>query len=210
MSAPALPALGVMQVWLHLGWALVLAGGVAGILGCLTRRVGFLRGVAVALLLWTLLPGPYSSAYWLGLAFQAPSVVLALCCGLWGWRALRAPVASGARPTAAWQAEVALAPVGVVLGWVLLLDAFAQWPRAVYGWGFGPEALAVVTVIALLPLLQKDAFLRLTAWLVPGALLLFAGLRLPTGNVFDAVLDPWCWVLLHGVVLRMAYRHWRT
>jgi hypothetical protein len=32
--------------------------------------------------------------------------------------------------------------------------------------------------------------------------LLFVLLRLPTGNVWDAVLDPWLWLGLHWVLLR--------
>ena len=211
MSAPALPALGVMQLWLHVGWALVVAGGVTAVLARLTTRftarVAVLRAVAAALAVWTMLPGPYSSAYWLGLAFQAPSGVLALVCGLLGWRALR--TTKGQAPAGEPAGVLGLACVGVLGGWVLLMDAFAQWPWAVYGWGFGRAALAALTVMALLPLLQKDAYRRATAWLMPGALLLFAALRLPTGNVWDAVLDPWLWVFLHGVVLRAAYRRWR-
>ena len=35
MSAPALPDLVVMQLWLHVGWALVLAGGGAAVLALL-------------------------------------------------------------------------------------------------------------------------------------------------------------------------------
>ena len=206
MSAPALPALGVMQLWLHVGWSLVLAGGVAAVLARLTKRAGVLRGAAAAAALWTLLPGPYSSAYWLGLAFQAPSGVLALACGLLGWRAmctakLQVPAQAG-EPFC-----VGLALAGVLAGWVLLLDAFAQLPWSVYSWGFGRAALAVVVVIALLPLLQKGAYLRPAAWLVPAALLLLVLLRLPTGNVWDAVLDPWLWLGLHAVVLRRVYRY---
>jgi hypothetical protein len=37
--------------------------------------------------------------------------------------------------------------------------------------------------------------------LVPVALLLFAATRLPTGNVWDAVLDPWLFLALHGMVV---------
>ena len=211
MSAPALPALGVMQLWLHVGWALVIAGGVTAVLARFTARVAVLRAVAAVLALWTLVPGPYSSAYWLGLAFQAPSGVFALACGVLAWPALRGPgrvqtrVASAALP-----AEAGLAVAGVLLGWVLLLDTFAQLPWAVYGLGFGPAALAGVLLLTLLPLLQADAYLRVTAWLAPAAVLLFTALRLPTGNVFDAVLDPWLWLGLHGVLLRGAYQRWKS
>jgi hypothetical protein len=91
---------------------------------------------------------------------------------------------------------------GIVGGWVLLLDTFAQLPWSVYPLGFGPAALAVVLAMALAPLLQAGAMRRGTAWVVPAALLLFAVFRLPSGNLWDAVLDPWLWLVLHIVAVR--------
>ena len=38
-------------------------------------------------------------------------------------------------------------------------------------------------------------------WIAPGALLLFAATRLPSGNVWDALMDPLLWLLLQGVLL---------
>jgi hypothetical protein len=46
-------------------------------------------------------------------------------------------------------------------------------------------------------------------WVAPTALLLFAATRLPTGNVWDALIDLWLWLFLNGVLLRSAYRRWR-
>jgi hypothetical protein len=37
-------------------------------------------------------------------------------------------------------------------------------------------------------------------------LLLFAATRLPTGNLWDAVLDPWLWLALQGVLVRRLLR----
>ena len=62
--------------------------------------------------------------------------------------------------------------------------------------------LAVVLAMALAPLLQAGAMRRGTAWVVPAALLLFAVFRLPSGNLWDAVLDPWLWLVLHIVAVR--------
>ncbi len=92
----------------------------------------------------------------------------------------------------------------------MLLDTFAQLPSALYPLGFGQSVLLALTVLAVLPLLQVGAVRRVSAWLAPAALLLFVLLRLPTGNAFDVVLDPWLWVVLHGVALRWLYCHWRT
>jgi hypothetical protein len=48
-----------------------------------------------------------------------------------------------------------------------------------------------------------------TLWIAPTALLLFAVTRLPTGNLWDALMDPWLWVLLHGLLLRRLLQRWR-
>jgi len=34
-------------------------------------------------------------------------------------------------------------------------------------------------------------------------------LRLPNGNLWDAVLDPWLWAGLHLVGLRWLWHRWR-
>jgi hypothetical protein len=40
--------------------------------------------------------------------------------------------------------------------------------------------------------------------------LVFVSLRLPTGNLWDALLDPWLWLLLHAILLRriLSKRRW--
>lgn len=202
MNAPALPPLWLMQVWLPLGWAVVLAALVLVLVSRLTRHRGVVWGLPLLAALWTLLPGEVSPAYWLGLAFQAPSVLLVLLCAWWGGGALRgAPVMTRpGKPMTAWVL------VALVVGWLLLLDTLAQLPVALYGLGFDAPALAVVALLSLLPLLQAGAAQRVSTWLAPLAVLLFVLLRLPTGNVWDAVLDPWLWLGLHGYLLRGALR----
>ncbi len=205
MSAPALPLLDVMQVWLHVGWALVLAGASAALLARQPLPARVRRWVPAALALWALWPGDGSAAYWLGLAFQAPSGVLALACAGWGWAALRPQTvrpAPGPRP---WPWEAGLVGAGILLGWALLLDTFAQLPWALYPSGFEAPVFLCLLLVSVLPLLQAGAVRRASAWWAPAALALFAVLRLPTGNAWDAVLDPWLWVLLHGVALRWVF-----
>ncbi len=209
MSAPVLPDLVVMQLWLHVGWALVLAGGGAAVLAQASVPMPLRRALAVVLGLWVLMPGNLSAAYWLGLAFQAPSALGALAAAAVGWTALRPLAARTAKSTQTplhWEAGLVL--FGLLLGWALLLDTFAQLPSALYPLGFGQPALLVLTVLAVLPLLQAGAVRRASAWLAPAALALYVLLRLPTGNVFDAVLDPWLWASLHGLALRWLYRRW--
>jgi len=198
MSAPALPSLWLMQLWLPLGWAVVLAALVVLASVRCTRHRGVVWGLPLLVALWTLWPGEWSPAYWLGLAFQAPSAMLVLLSAWLGGGALRGTRMDAPPPSGA----MALVVAAVVLGWALLLDSFAQLPVALYGLGFASPALAVVALLSLLPLLQVGAATRMSTWLAPLALLLFVLLRLPTGNVWDAVLDPWLWLGLQGYLLR--------
>ena len=72
---------------------------------------------------------------------------------------------------------------------MLCVAAAAVWTRRRHG------AVARVQVIVAL------------------ALLAFALTRGPTGNVWDALLDPWLWLVCHVDVLRQMWRsftHWRT
>ena len=108
-----------------------------------------------------------------------------------------------ARPGKPW---VVLVLAALVVGWLLLLDTLAQLPVALYALGFDAPALAVVAMATLLPLLQAGAARRVSTWLGPLAVLVFVLLRLPTGNVWDAVLDPWLWLGLHGYLLRVVLK----
>ena len=210
VQAAALPPLVVMQVWLRLGWGLVLA---ALLMLAWARLGGQPTGAArtrvrqisvLAVLLWCALPGAWSPAYWLGLAFQAPSLsagALALLVLLRAGLAGQAPVVVAGETLA--QAR-RWASAAVLLGWALLLDTFALWPLALYPWGFGVGAGLVVLAVAWLPWAWGGGALRRHAasgWWT-GALLAFAALRLPSGNVWDAMLDPWLWGLAHGVALQ--------
>ena len=225
-QAPALPQAWAMQVDVSLGWALVLALLVAVLGARLALPVR--RLLAWGLALWTLLPGPLSLDYWLGLAFHAPSLSAQLLCLVFLQRLLYPARTVATPPTAATtQAEAAathvqerFAPVpkgllwvllgaGVLLGYGLLLDTFAVLPQQVYAWGFSPALLLGLLALSLLPWVLRGAAADAknpTLWLVPLALLLFAITRLPTGNVWDAVLDPWLWVLLQLAGLRGLFR----
>jgi hypothetical protein len=96
----------------------------------------------------------------------------------------------------------------VALGYLLLLDTFAVLPVQLYAWGFSPALLLGLIALALVPWLlggKARAAPGFSPWLVPAALLLFALTRLPTGNLWDALLDPWLWLWLQvqWVVLRL-------
>jgi hypothetical protein len=100
----------------------------------------------------------------------------------------------------------------VLVGWLLLFDTFALFPVSVYAWGFKPAALALVVGLALLPWVLAGAAARRSLGLVQvwAALALFGLGRWPSGNLWDALLDPWLWVLLNGYLLRGLARRWRV
>ena len=209
-DSPALPTLGTMQVWLHLGWSVVLAWLGVWLMGRMpvqwarTKQVQWLVGLCLAA--WAWVPGPTGVAYWLGLAFQAPSISgVLLCAGLLGTR-FRAVHSS--------QPTLWLVCLGVLLGWALLLDSFAVLPMQLYAWGFSPVALFLLVVIALLPWvaagrIAKPSLLGVYS-VVPGAALVFVVWRLPTGNIWDAVLDPWVWLVLQVWLLKRGWLHYKN
>lgn len=211
---PVLPTARAADLALHGAWALVLGAALLGlIMGRLPVAVG--RLATVLLMGWAMLSGPMSPSYWLGLAFQSPSLTSALLCLLFlgqSWRQTAAGDAAHCAGSSLDQRVIGLIPAsaGVLLGWVLLLDMLACWPVSVYAWGFSPAALAALCGLTALFWLAQGAGwpgLRTSA-LMALALGLFATLRLPSGNVWDAVLDPFLWLALHAWLLQPVLRKW--
>lgn len=224
MQTAALPRHGIVHVSLHVGWAIVLAALALRINGVPWRLRRALGGLLAA---WTLMPGSMSPAYWLGLAFQAPSLTLIVVAGISLYvTARRPPRHEGAAALHATATGVLEAGnnssandqamgepfrlavtgraieitglVGIVLGWLLLLDTFALLPFALYATGFSAAAVAVAALLVLLPWLvvgarEGGATVALAGVLV---LTLFVVTRLPTGNLWDALLDPLLWLAL--------------
>ncbi|PIQ53256.1 MAG: hypothetical protein COW02_07375 [Comamonadaceae bacterium CG12_big_fil_rev_8_21_14_0_65_59_15] len=234
-APPLLPALAVMHWGWRLAWALVLGAGAvwfAQVLGF--KRWGRGRWAALvlvvavaAVMLSALWPGPASPAYWLALAFQSPSLVTALLCARFLWSAaatglaapmlefVPAPVASTPTPMARWPdgavragAGLGLVACGTLLGWLLLGDTLAWWLPSVYAWGFAPLALLTVLgmLFSLMWLGQRSAALQRFGVLLALVLVLFVFTRLPSGNLWDALLDPWLWLLLQLALLRDLWR----
>lgn len=222
---PALPALGLVSWALAVGWAVVLAWLAVTVLARCRMPRSVQWGAAAAMAAWCLvgLTGAkvFTPVYVLGMAFQQPSTVTLWLCavGLWrhargraGGAAYSPPAEAAVRAGAGWWAWVW--PVaGVVLGWVLLLDSFAQLPlqASVYAWGFSPWAVALVLGLGLLPwvLCPRVACASPAAWAVPVAVVWQVALHLPTGNVWDAVLDPWLWLVLHNILLHLIHSRLR-
>lgn len=195
-----LPELSWQIAYGRISWAIVLA---ALVIGLWPRSRAFprtwLAGLLAGMAALMCLPGPASPAYWLGLAAQWPSGLLTGLCL--------------AKLLTAWQGSsrqrmmtpgpaflVALAGIAVYLDAVGLLSV------GFYYWGF--SALAAPMVALLLALAATVAAVRgslpMHALALVMAMTLFAVLRLPTGNLWDALLDPllWTWALV------ALGRHW--
>jgi hypothetical protein len=199
---PWLPQQHTLALARHLLWALVLGGAVSWLLRRRTRPV---RLATLALVvLWASLPGPLSASYWLGLAFQLPSLTSAALGLLAMGMALRpvpglAPGLTTPETRPLWRT---LRWLAVGLGWLLLLDLLALLPLALYPWGFGTPALALALLV-LLPLGWRFGGLRSaqpTLLMAAALLLVFVLTRWPSGNLWDALLDPLLWL---GLQLQM-------
>jgi hypothetical protein len=130
-----------------------------------------------------------------------------LLCGWWLRRSLFPPSHQSSTPAAGPSLLLLLVPLA--LGYVLLLDTFAVLPWQVYAWGFSRLLLLVLLLMALLPWVLSGAQAGVARWLTPAVLLLYAATRLPTGNVWDALLDPLLWLFLHGLLIRALYRRYK-
>ncbi|MBK6649725.1 MAG: hypothetical protein IPG42_08465 [Betaproteobacteria bacterium] len=192
MTAPLLPGLS-MHLWgQHLGWALVLAA----ITGWLVQRANApIRRTLMALgAMAALVPGPQGPVYWLALAYQMPSLV-SVALALWWLQGEAGGQQRPRMPAAFWAGQA-------VLGGVLLLDTLALLPWPIYAVGFGSAPLTVWLVVCALFCVRPD--LRTWGW--SGVLigLVFAVTRLPTGNLWDSVSDPWLFLLAVATLLRRA------
>lgn len=196
MSHAVLPQAMWLPVWVKLSWALVLSAVVLR----LTMGWRFSVWPAVVVGVVMLLPQVQLTGY-LALALQTPSLVL-VAWAVWCWAdalGLREPVAS--TPT-----SVAL--LGVLLGWALVVDTLNDWPvffnPQLYALGFESAGLGLVLAIAAAVMWWAQTPQR---WVLSAVVVLaaYALLRLPSGNVWDALLDPFVWLALHVQL----WRAWR-
>lgn len=198
-----LPELSLQFVYARLGWALVLAAIVVGLWPTswrLPRRA--LAATLAGCLLLMFLPGAASPAWHLGLAFQYPSALLAGLCLV----KLHARWRSTGGPTPA-ALPVPLAAALAVTGVLLYLDAFGLIAGGYYYAGFGARAaLGAVLLAAVCAAACARGRLQPQAAAILGALALFSFARLPSGNLWDALLDPLLWGWALATLLRAALR----
>jgi len=194
--APWLPPTDWARWALRVSWAVVLAA-------CVLRAgqsiwPAWRKQIALLVALWALWPGLPSPSYWLGLAFQMPSLMSVVLCAVWTRQMWSRPESEAESVFDLAVPEVLLAGLGVTLGWVLLADMLAWWPVSVYAWGFGTPALAMACGLTLLIWLVAASGKpgQRGVRYVAAVLLVFALTRLPSGNLWDALLDPWLWLVL--------------
>jgi hypothetical protein len=212
-SASITPSLSALSFGMHLGWALALGAGSAFLLRALNLTTR--RSIALLIALLCLVPNEWSPSWWLGLAFQTPSLTLQGLCGLYLYQQLflqagtvvPSPDSSSATVRIPWPFGLLL--VAIIAGWVFALDTFAFFDIALYAIGFTPYAvLAALFFACLLQLIstrsghaQATRHYRELAAIVLIAIAVHLLLRLPTGNMWDALLDPWLWLIAHGLAI---------
>jgi hypothetical protein len=215
-----LPELGLQWVCARIAWGVVCAALVLALLPArlAPHAAGGAAGL-VALSMW--LPGAASPAFWLGLVFQYPSVTLAICLAAAPWRWAAARRAAAAQPLATPTLTPAtftprLDPLFAAAlaggGALLYLDAAGGLQLDLYARGSDPDVAPVAALLlgAAAAGLIVRAGSSVPAWALLVAVTLFSVARLPTGNLFDAVLDPLLWLWAVAVSLRVVARGlWR-
>jgi len=197
MGQAVLPQAVFLPVWVNLSWALV----VSAVLLRLTSRLKASLWVATVMGVVMLLPHIPMSGY-LALAFQTPSLLLVM----WALLQLKKVILKEDRVS---ESLPLIFPVlGILLGWMLVFDTLNFWPSFLnfnlYAFGFEAGALwSVLFVAVLLLMVSEIPPHQMLIFLL--TLALFSIFRLPTGNIWDAVLDPFIWIICHAVLLRRLY-----
>ncbi len=207
------PGLALQIADRHLGWALVL--GAMSVFALRPFPLALRWAGFLLVLLACLIPGDFGATWWLGLAFQTPSLSLqgiGLLYLIRAWKMRHAdPVATvTAGAYARWPNS--LLWITVIAGWVLALDTFAAFDFMIYSIGFSPLAALVVLLVAALlwllsartghgPQTQKQ---RDVAVILVVAMAMHLLTRLPSGNAWDAMLDPWLWLGAQVMLLSRA------
>lgn len=218
--APLMPVTTYLPLVRNVGWALVLAAlvGIAAHSAPLRPFRIPTRALMVLVALWACIPGTWGLSYWLGLAFQTPSLMAMVLSlqAIWQWlvhdrRQLAAPewvVNRSRRRGPCWSCRYAA--LGLLMGWLLLLDTFAYLPISLYVWGFSPWVFGLLWLLAMWPWIMGARWSQSgPAPALVVVLALYGLMRWPTGNVWDAVLDPWLFVGLHLYLFRR-YRAYQS
>jgi hypothetical protein len=190
----------------RVAWAMVMAAFLVALLPrkWLSSRMQ-LRGLMLACMVLQFLPGEASLSYWLGLSFQWPSGLLTGLC-----LAKLTLAWNGAAPASVMRTWLAL-PI-VLAGSILYLEAMGILATGLYYRGFGPVgAPAIALVLAMgCTWLAVRGQARAQAMAILLATSLFCIFRLPSGNLWDALLDPLLWAWAGCALARRGWRRLRS
>lgn len=215
-----LPALTLQHIWLHSAWASVLGAVFLAVWGDRWKAHDRVKwGLLVVLVVGVVVPWQGSPVAALGLAFQSPSALFAVLCASsmvraiahsWPRREAHADPAGPARHDHA--LPISLAVAIAFAGVLLYADTLSPMALNIYAFGAEPRAGAVLATSAALAvwwLAWREACWG-TGAAVLLALLGFSATRLPTGNFWDAILDPWLWLWSVSRLLGLAYLRFRA
>ena len=202
-----LPGLLVQQLFHAVGWLALLTWCSVAFVPVQDRRWRWLVcSVSWAVLLFVcdeILSG-------LGLAFQTPSLLTLCLCVAAAWRDIRGTPTRLFYTTRPAEVSPMVWVCITAIGWLLVLDAFGQLPVALYPLGFSPTlvwlawlACMLWLLIAYLLVAEEWHVQAAGCWLLASAVFVFT--RAPSGNAWDAWLDPWLWLFANAKLARMAW-----
>lgn len=200
-TAFALPLLEVQQLLHAAAWVAVLSW-------CSVRLLSDVLGRSAWLLCssaWVLL-----LAWWgapllaLGLAFQSPSLLTLCLCVTAAWSDMQRPERQLFSAPQAVQATPLVWGLLILLGWALLVDTWGHLPFDLYLWGFDQQALwwawgltGAWMLWASFQHTNTAAWHSRAASCLLAAVALFGFTHAPSGNAWDALLDPGLWLYAH-------------
>jgi len=199
-----LPPFAWQSLYLDVGWGVVCAALLLTLLEMGPARLRARRFdpvVALACMACMWLPSPWAPSFWLGMAFQYPSLMLVFLAGAQLLRLQRQAHGVHLPPVLPAVPAASL----FVLGTVLYGGSFVWFPLDVYAFGYASPAAIVLatTLVALWAACDRANGLACAAIAATG--LVHAATRLPSGNAWDAMLDPMLFVWA-GAVTLMALR----
>jgi len=200
-----LPGQTAQGLYLDIGWAIVLAALVLALLGRRAGRLGVLLGVCGAIALGISLPAPWSPSFWLGMAFQYPSLMLVALAGLQLLRMQNPARWAGSAPLLSTLPAATLCVVAAAV----YAGAFAFVPYDPYAFGYLRFAGAAGATVLVLLWTRFDRHSGWSCLAVAAAATLHAGTRLPSGNAWDALFDPFLVAWAAFVVLCAARDRFR-
>jgi len=201
---PLLPSTLMSWLGMRVSWAIVLANIVLQFSH--SQTVGVRRWIVLLAVIYAIVPGPVSITYWLGLAFQSPSIASVLLSLVFLSKDLLLTKDGGRDEESKLKVWINIqAAILIVVGYLLLLDTFAILPFQMYRFGFGQVPLLAIALIAFINLFicrKKYSSSKANGVLIVVGVFIFAATRLPTGNIWDAILDPWLWIFLQAFLFQ--------